>query len=76
MLTIGGLVFLFVCVFGSYMAAGGSMEPLIEAIPFEMWTIGGAALAGFVMSNSLHAVKHTLGGLGKAIKGAAFRKGD
>src|SRR3954470_16458377 len=76
MLTIGGLVFLFVCVFGSYMAAGGSMEPLIEAIPFEMWTIGGAPPAGLVMSDSLHAVKHTLGGLGKAIKGAAFRKGD
>src|SRR5690348_8289097 len=75
MLTIGGLVFLFICVFGSYLASGGSMEPLIEAVPFEMWTIGGAALSGFVMSNSLHAAKHTLGALGKAM-GAAFRKPD
>jgi chemotaxis protein MotA len=76
MLTIGGLVFLFVCVFGSYITAGGSVEPLIEAVPFEMWTIGGAAIAGFVMSNSMHGVKHTLAGLGKAIKGAAFKKTD
>src|SRR3954451_21338999 len=75
MLTIGGLVFLFVCVFGSYVTAGGSMEPLIEAVPFEMWTIGGAAVSGFVMSNSLHAAKHTLGTLGKAIKGRRLREG-
>ena len=45
MLTIGGLVMLFGCVLGSYLASGGSMEPLIEAVPFEMWTIGGAAIA-------------------------------
>src|SRR3954469_8206152 len=76
MLTIGGLIFLFVCVFGSYVPAGGRRDPLIEAVPFEMWTIGGAAVSGFVMSNSLHAAKHTLGALGKAIKGAAFGKAD
>ena len=35
MLTIGGLVLLFGCVLGSYLASGGSMEPLIEAVPFE-----------------------------------------
>jgi chemotaxis protein MotA len=76
MLVIGGLVFLFGCVFGSYLASGGSMEPLIEALPFELWTIGGAAIGTFVMSNSMHDVKHTLGGLGKAIKGAAYKKPD
>nr|WP_294509585.1 flagellar motor stator protein MotA [uncultured Rhodopila sp.] len=76
MLVIGGLVLLFGCVFGSYLASGGSMEPLIEAVPFEMWTIGGAAISTFIMSNSMHDVKHTLGGLGKAIKGAAYKKPD
>jgi chemotaxis protein MotA len=76
MLVIVGLVMLFGCVFGSYLASGGSLEPLIEAVPFEMWTIGGAALATFMMSNSMHGVKHTLGALGKAIKGAAFKRQD
>lgn len=76
MLTIGGLVFLFICVFGSYLASGGSMAPLIEAVPFELWTIGGAALGTFIMSNSMHDVKHTLSGFGKIIKGAAFKKTD
>ncbi len=76
MLTIGGLVLLFGCVLGSYLTSGGSMEPLIEAIPFEMWTIGGAAIATTLMSNSMHDVKHTLGAFGKMIKGAAFHKPD
>lgn len=76
MLTIGGLVFLLACVFGSYMASGGSMGPLVEALPFEMLTIGGAAAGTFFMSNSMHDVKHTLGGFKKIMKGAAYKKGD
>jgi chemotaxis protein MotA len=76
MTTIGGLVFVLACVFGSYLLSGGSMEPLIEAIPFEMLTIGGAAIGTFVMSNSMHDVKHTLGGVGKVFKGASYKKAD
>jgi chemotaxis protein MotA len=76
MTSIGGLVFVLACVFGSYVASGGSMAPLIEAIPFEMLTIGGAAIGTFVMSNSMHDVKHTLGGLGRAVKGALYKKAD
>jgi len=74
MLTIGGLVFMLLCVFGSYMLAGGHMEPLMEAMPFELLTIGGAAIGTFLMGNSMHDVKHTLGGFKKILKGAAFKK--
>ena len=76
MTTIGGLVFVLVCVFGSYLLSGGSMEPLIEALPFEFMTIGGAAIGTFVMSNSMHDVKHTLHGFSKELKGAAYKKQD
>jgi chemotaxis protein MotA len=76
MLTLGGLAFVLICVFGSYLVSGGSMAPLIEAVPFEMWTIGGAAIGTFLMANSMHDVKHTLGGIGKIIKGAAYKKAD
>ena len=76
MLTIGGLVLLFACVFGSYIVSGGSLEPLIEAIPFELWTIGGAAISTMLMANSMHDVKHTMGSFGKMIKGSAFKKAD
>lgn len=76
MLTIGGLVFMLACVFGSYLMSGGSMEVLIEAIPFEMLTIGGAAIGTFLMANSMHDVKHTMSAFGKIIKGAVFHKSD
>ena len=76
MLTIGGLGFLLACVFGSYLASGGSLGPLIEALPFEFLTIGGAAVGTFIMSNSMHDVKHTLGGFGRIMKGAIFKKTD
>ncbi len=76
MLVIGGLVFLLACVFGSYLASGGAIEPLVEALPFEMLTIGGAAIGTFFMANSMHDVKHMIGAFGKVIKGAAYKKSD
>src|SRR3984957_2132743 len=76
MLTVGGLIFLLLCVFGSYLVSGGSAAPLIEALPFELWTIGGAAAGSFVMANSMHDVKHTLSGFSKIIKGAVYKKSD
>lgn len=76
MLVIGGFIFLLVCVFGSYMVSGGNIEPLVEALPFEMVTIGGAAIGSFVMANSIHDVKHTLAALARTLKGAAYGKSD
>ncbi|MEJ1978234.1 MAG: flagellar motor stator protein MotA [Acetobacteraceae bacterium] len=76
MLIFGGLGFVLVCVFGSYMLSGGSLSPLMEAMPFELMTIGGAAVGIFFMSNNMHGVKHTFAGLKKAIKGAGYHKPD
>ena len=76
MTTIGGLLFVMICVFGSYLLSGGSIGPLAEALPFEFLTIGGAAVGTFVMSNSMHDVKHTLHGFGKVVKGSAYKKQD
>ena len=62
MLTVGAFVLLLGCVFGSYVVSGGSSDVLIEAVPFEMWTIGGAGIGAFIMANSMHELKHSLGG--------------
>jgi chemotaxis protein MotA len=56
--------------------SGGSFDVLVEAVPFEMWTIGGAALASFVMANSVHDLKHAVVGFKKILAGAAFHKTD
>jgi chemotaxis protein MotA len=76
MLTLGGLGFLFACVFGSFIATGGAIVPLIEAMPFELLTILGAAIGTFIMANSMHDLKHTLGGFGLILKGERFHKKD
>ncbi len=76
MVAIGALIFLLACVFGSYLVSGGAIAPLEEALPFELWTIGGAAIGSFAMSNSIHDMKHSVSGFGKIIKGAAFGKAD
>jgi chemotaxis protein MotA len=76
MLTLGAFVLLLGCVFGSYVVSGGSFDVLVEAVPFEMWTIGGAALAALLMANSMHALKHCMAGFKKIFGGAAFHKSD
>ncbi|MFC0409933.1 flagellar motor stator protein MotA [Roseomonas elaeocarpi] len=74
MTTIVGLVFLLACVFGGYVIAGGKFDIITHSLPHEMLVIGGAALGAFVMANSIHDIKHVLGGMMKIIKGARFRK--
>jgi chemotaxis protein MotA len=76
MLAIGAFAFLLACVFGSYLVSGGSIEVLAEALPFEMWTIGGAAVATFAMANSMHELKHAVGKFKKIFSGASYRKSD
>ena len=65
MTTIAGFVFLLVTVFGGYAIAGGKFGIILKSLPYEALMIGGAAIGAFIMSNSMHDVKHTLGGLGR-----------
>ncbi len=74
MLTIGGLIFLLACVFGSFVASGGAIGALFGSMPFELMSILGAAVGTFVMANSMHDVKQTIGGMKKVIKGSSYKK--
>jgi chemotaxis protein MotA len=76
MTTLAGFGFLLVMVFGGYLLAGGKFGIIIGALPFEMMMIGGAAIGAFLMANSMHDVKHTLGGFGKVLKGSRYHKAD
>jgi len=67
---------LLACVFGSFVASGGAIGPLMEAMPFELLTILGAAIGTFIMANSMHGIKHTLAGFGMAIKGERYHGPD
>ncbi|SOC06840.1 flagellar motor stator protein MotA [Rhodobacter maris] len=76
MIGIVGIVIIFAMVFGGYVGGGGEMGPVIEALPFEMITIGGAALGSFVLANDLPSIKHTVKDVGKVFKGAKWKPAD
>ncbi|HUH60873.1 MAG TPA: flagellar motor stator protein MotA [Candidimonas sp.] len=55
MFILLGFVIVFVSVFGSFVAMGGSMGALYQ--PFEFVLIGGAALGSYLASNSGKSMK-------------------
>ena len=76
MLQIGGIVFLFVAVFGGFFMSGGSMAVIIEALPHEMITIGGAAIAALLIGGSLYSLKKMGGDMGKIVSGPKWKHSD
>jgi chemotaxis protein MotA len=76
MIAAGGFAFLVVCVFGGFAMAGGSIVAILHAMPFELLTIGGAAIGSFAMANSMHVMKASLGGLKKVFSGSRFKEDD
>src|SRR5471032_1178967 len=76
MLQIGGIVVLFACVFGGYLMTGGSLAVVFEAMPHEMLTIFGAAIAAMLIAGSIYNVKKIVGGLGQVISGPRWKPGD
>ncbi|MBR0680248.1 flagellar motor stator protein MotA [Roseomonas eburnea] len=76
MTSLAGFGFLLACVFGGYIAAGGKLDIILKALPFEFAIIGGAAIGTLVMANSIADLKHVGGGFGKLLKGAKYRRQD
>lgn len=76
MLQLGGILVLFVCVFGGFMISGGSLGVIGEALPHEMLTIGGAALAALLIGGSMYSLKKVFGEFGKVISGSKWKTTD
>ena len=76
MFQIIGIVLLFAMVFGSYILAGGKMGVILHSLPYELMAILGAAVAAFLIGNSVTTIKATLGGFGKAFAGPKWKKQD
>ena len=76
MFQIIGIVLLFALVFGSFIITGGNIGVILSALPHEMMCIGGAAVASFLIGNSVTVIKATGGGLGKAFKGPKWKPAD
>jgi chemotaxis protein MotA len=76
MLQLGGIVVLFACVFGGYLMTGGSLAVVFEALPHEILTIFGAALAAMLIAGSMFNLKKIGGSLGQIISGPRWKPGD
>ncbi|MFZ5749541.1 MAG: flagellar motor stator protein MotA [Pseudomonadota bacterium] len=76
MIGLAGIAIIFVMVFGGYVAAGGHLEIILKALPYELAMIGGAAVGAFVLANDLPTIKHTLKDVGKVFKGPKWKPGD
>ena len=76
MLQIGGLVVLFACVFGGFIWSGGSLGVVLEAVPHEVLTIGGAAVAALLIGGSMYTLKKMGGEVAKVISGPKWKTSD
>lgn len=74
MFVIIGYVITFGCVFGVFVAHGGNVKVLLEALPFEMITIGGAAAGSFLVNNQSKVLKATAAALPTLLKGPKHTK--
>ncbi len=74
MFVLIGYAVCFGCVFGVYILHGGNIQVLLTALPFEMVTIGGAALGAFIVNNQPKVLKATMAALPAAFKGSKYTK--
>src|SRR3984957_20474917 len=76
MLQLVGIVVLFGCVFGGYLMTGGSLNVVFEALPHELLTIFGAAIAAMLIAGSVYNLKKIFGSLSQVISGPRWKPGD
>ena len=76
MFQIIGIVLLFALVFGSFIISGGNIGVILHALPHEMMCIGGAAIASFLIGNSMDVIKATGGAFSKAFAGPKWKASD
>lgn len=76
MLGAIGLVIIFGCVFGIYIASGGKIEIILHALPHELGMIGGAAFGAYLIANKGVIAKKAPKEMIKAFKGPSWKKQD
>ena len=74
MLVIVGSIVVIASVLGGFVASHGQVAALWQ--PFELVIIGGAALGGFLISNSMKVVKEVFAGMFGVLKGPQYKKKD
>lgn len=76
MVSIIGLIVLFVMVFGGFALTGGNLGVVMHALPHEMLIIGGAAAGATLISTDIKGIKAIGGGFGAIFKGPRYKRAD
>jgi chemotaxis protein MotA len=76
MLQFGGVVMVFLMVFGGFMLAGGKFDVIIKAAPFELIIILGSGIGAFMIGNGASIIGHTLKDVGKTFSGPKWKEKD
>ena len=71
-----GLIIVLVMVFGGFLLAGGKMDIIIKALPFELMMIFGGSIGALVAGNAGSTVGGALKGFVKVIKGPSWKADD
>lgn len=72
MFIILGYIIVFVCVFGSFVALGGSLGALYQ--PFELVLIGGAAVGAYIAASNGRSIRLLFQAMGSALKNTPYNK--
>jgi chemotaxis protein MotA len=72
MFVIIGIVMVFACVLGGYVAMGGKLFVLWQ--PFEVVIIVGAAIGAFIIGNPKVVIDRTAKCFGDTMKGSKYTK--
>lgn len=71
-----GIVVVVVMVFGGYIFAGGKMDIILVALPYELAMIGGAAVGAFLIANDREVIRQTIRDMVKIFRGPAWKQSD
>ncbi|TRW16677.1 flagellar motor stator protein MotA [Glacieibacterium frigidum] len=76
MVSVIGLIVLFVMVFGGFALTGGNLGVVMHALPHEMLIIGGAAAGATLISTDIKGIKAIGGGFVAIFKGPRYKRAD
>jgi chemotaxis protein MotA len=76
MIILFGLAIVAICVFGSFIVAGGEFGIIAGALPQELLVIAGAAAGAFIIGNSASNLRRAVDGVRRAFEGERWDRSD
>ena len=76
MISVIGLIVLFVMVFGGFALTGGNIVVILEALPHELLIIAGAAAGAMLISTDIAGLKAIGAAFGAILRGPRYKRAD